>query len=524
MGLELVQELLLAPSLLQSPDSNIELGDRRQSARPGRVVVEVRGESIALADGAQQRVHLVAPPLPRVPRDNLVPAGVQQRKRVDRLHGLAEGAADLEQVGHAVHVGADVLARGVEQRRVEEDAVADLHGQRDVVLVEVVDELLAPVGHVPLLEGLREREQPRRPALGRDVDVRHGALQREELAGDVHRPRDLGGPLGRLEPQVVVAVADLGLGAGAYVVHLRRDAVAPAQPGRGNKPQERVRVVLSKRPRVREGVLAERVPDAVVAPRGGEVVALRDAPRALALDDGVEGPVGPLEDGPVAEEALGHEHAGPAVQHAVPLVLQGGALRGAHGGEGGWQGVDGHVVVDCRREGVLLARRVLRADGGEVVQGGRLFEGEEAPHGTRCPRGRIPHHLLCCCCCCCGCHGVVDMLFFDGDSSIIFNGRGEDRFDICMPWTSHRGCPWAGVLVDLILFGPHLLLLGCCWLPHLVSTLGPGPVLRGAVRLLIDLGALRRLQPAIRSLDDARTTVCGFAILSCSQLKMVMVS
>jgi hypothetical protein len=61
--------------------------------------------------------------------------------------------------------------------------------------------------------------------------MRHRTLEREQLARNLGRDRELRACRGSLETEVVVAMADLGCSAGLHDVDLAGDAVCGAEPG-----------------------------------------------------------------------------------------------------------------------------------------------------------------------------------------------------------------------------------------------------------------------------------------------------
>lgn len=211
-----------------------------------------------------------------------IPTAFHQRHRIDALHRLPKRTADLQQIRRSTEIRRLVRPRGVEQRRIEEYAIAPFQRQRDIVPLEEFAKLPPPAGEKPGLEELTEREQPGRPARARHVAVRDGALQRQELAREVRGPGEQRARLVFLEAQMVVAMGALRDTAGPDDVHLRRHAVTGAQPGGADEGEPRVGVVLHEGDGVLERVLAERVPDPVVGSARGEVVSFL-LPRRLLL-------------------------------------------------------------------------------------------------------------------------------------------------------------------------------------------------------------------------------------------------
>lgn len=174
----------------------------------------------------------------------------------------------------------------MEQGRVEKDSIALLQRNADPVFVKVVLKLLDAICDEPFLELLRKGQEPGRTAFQGHIGVRDGALQRQKLARDLHGFGVSRAGFGRLEAQVVVAMADLWLSSGLDYVDLRGDLVGGAEPGFADPRKPWVGVVLDERLRVSLGVLLEGVPDARVVARRGEVVAFAAGRQRFGIDDG----------------------------------------------------------------------------------------------------------------------------------------------------------------------------------------------------------------------------------------------
>jgi len=116
------------------------------------------------------------------------------------------------------------------------------------------------------------------------VPVRDRSLQGERRGEAVDVGRVAGGLLLGHEAEVVVAMGGLRRAAGVDDVHLRRDLVTGTQPRHRYQVQDVVGIVVDERPRVVERQLLQSVPDAVVGPGLGEVVAGRHAAPALVVD------------------------------------------------------------------------------------------------------------------------------------------------------------------------------------------------------------------------------------------------
>src|SRR5271155_1038170 len=84
---------------------------------------------------------------------------------------------------------------------------------------------------------------------------------------------------------MIVAVRDLRRAARIDNVELRGDLVGWPEPGLAHKRDDRVAIVGGKDRWVAQAQLLERVPDAVIGARLGEMIAPADIAQALFLDD-----------------------------------------------------------------------------------------------------------------------------------------------------------------------------------------------------------------------------------------------
>src|SRR6266851_4751411 len=146
--------------------------------------------------------------------------------------------------------------------------------------------------------------------------LRHGALQAKHGRELVRVPRELRGLGVRGEPEVVVAMHALRRAARVDHVDLRGDLIARPEPGAACGRDEVVGVVGREHLRRAQGQLLQRVPDPVVLPGLGEVVACGAARRPLAGDDRLELPRGPVDDADVTERTGQHHDAGAVEQGA----------------------------------------------------------------------------------------------------------------------------------------------------------------------------------------------------------------
>ena len=237
----------------------LQQGALGQRGQPADVLVEVEvaGERVALGGAA---IALVSD-------DRVGPGGATGPQHgvdrlghlgpVDGLHRPAERRAHLEQVRHPLHVGGDVVAGPVEQRRVEERGVALRERQLDVALGEERPELRQPPGQVAggVLVGVGQVH--RRTALHRHVGVGDRTLQGQHRGEQVDVGGVAGGDLVGQEAEVVVAVRVLGLAAGADDVDLGGHLVARAEPGAADQRQDVVAVVVDEGAGVADGELLQ---------------------------------------------------------------------------------------------------------------------------------------------------------------------------------------------------------------------------------------------------------------------------
>ena len=102
------------------------------------------------------------------------------------------------------------------------------------------------------------------------------ALKREHGRETV----DVGGKtldrVGRLKAEMIVAMRNLGRAARIDDVELRGDLIGGAEPGFAHKRDDRIAVIGGERGGVAQAELLERVPDAVVCARFGEMIAPAD--------------------------------------------------------------------------------------------------------------------------------------------------------------------------------------------------------------------------------------------------------
>ena len=118
---------------------------------------------------------------------------------------------------------------------------------------------------------------------------------------------------------MIVAVDGLGRAARIDHVDLRRDLVARAEPGVAHGRDDVVGVIGREDIRRAQCQLLQRVPDPVVLPGLGEMIARGAARGPLAGDDRLELLGGTVDDAEVAERTGEHDDARAVVQCADQL-------------------------------------------------------------------------------------------------------------------------------------------------------------------------------------------------------------
>ena len=253
-----------------------------------------------------------------------LPRLLHQRQRIYTLHRLPKRRRHLDKIGTALNIQRLVLARSVEESRRKEQGIAFLQRQRNVSLQKVLIELLPPVRHETRPKPLAKRQQPRRPTLQRHVRMRNRPLQRKQPTRIVHRlrpPRHI--PL-RLEPEVVIPMADLRLPARLHDIQLRRDPVRGAQVCFADEAEERVGVVFDEGFRVLKAVFRKRVPDPAISRSRREVVPFGSIRFSqFSFDDCCKSRVGAVQHVHIREEVLQNIHSRSIVEHVEELVSQG---------------------------------------------------------------------------------------------------------------------------------------------------------------------------------------------------------
>ena len=163
-----------------------------------------------------------------------------------------------------------------------------------------------------------------------------------------------------LEAHVIVAMGDLRLAARIDDIELRGDLIAGPEPRLADERDDRVAVIVGEGGRIGEAEFFECVPDAVVRPGLGEMVAASCVAAVLCLNHRPEMRVRRLDrfeicEGPAKGDdagALGHRFH-PLRHH---LLAAFGRSRGAADGVAV---VDQHVRDDVARERIV--RRIDRA-------------------------------------------------------------------------------------------------------------------------------------------------------------------
>ncbi len=137
---------------------------------------------------------------------------------------------------------------------------------------------------------------------------------------------DVGGKaldrLRRLEAKMIVAMRDLSRAAGIDDVELRSDLIGRPEPGLAHQRDDCVAIIGREDRGVAQAELLERVPDAVVGARLGEMVAAADIARALFLDDRPVMRIGLVDRGMVGERVADDDDAGAVGQRLDPFRHQ----------------------------------------------------------------------------------------------------------------------------------------------------------------------------------------------------------
>ncbi len=159
---------------------------------------------------------------------------------------------------------------------------------------------------------------------------------------------DVGGKaldrLGRLEAEMIVAMRNLRRAARIDDVELRGDLIRWAEPCLADRRDDRVAVVGGERGGVAQAELLERVPDAVVCARLGEMIAAADVASAFILDDRPEMIVCGVDCSCIGERAANGDDARSVGQRLDPFGHQFLAGLGRSGGAARLEAVvDKHV-------------------------------------------------------------------------------------------------------------------------------------------------------------------------------------
>ncbi len=139
-------------------------------------------------------------------------------------------------------------------------------------------------------------------------------------------------------------------------VELRGDLIRRAEPGFACERDHRVAVIGGEGGRVLETQLFERIPDAVVGARLGEMIAAADVALTLFLDDRPKMSVGLIDRARVGERAANGDDAGPVGQRLDPFRHDFLAGLGRRGDAAHFEAVvDGHVRHDVPGERIIGA-------------------------------------------------------------------------------------------------------------------------------------------------------------------------
>ncbi len=123
-----------------------------------------------------------------------------------------------------------VLARGMEQCRVEEHGVALFHRALNEVLLERLGKIGPAIRRISGAVELGKRQKFRRTGFDPHVDMCQPSLERHERRQVMHMGGIASHGFGRLEPKVVIPVRPLWLSTRMHKVHLRRHLVVWPKP------------------------------------------------------------------------------------------------------------------------------------------------------------------------------------------------------------------------------------------------------------------------------------------------------
>ena len=158
----------------------------------------------------------------------------------------------------------------------------------------------------------------------------------------------------RLEAHVVVAMGNLRVAARIDDVELRGDLIEGPEPGLADEGDRRIAVIGAEDGRVGETQLLQRVPDAVIRARLGEMIAAIGVAPVLLLDHRPKARVRCLDRRKIGESAADHDDAGPIAHRLDPFGhhLLAGLCRGS-GSPHRLAVVDQDVRDDIAGEGIV---------------------------------------------------------------------------------------------------------------------------------------------------------------------------
>ena len=155
---------------------------------------------------------------------------------------------------------------------------------------------------------------------------------------------------------MIVAVCDLSRAARIDDVELRSDLIRGPKPCLAHQRDDRVAIIGREDRRVAQAQLLERVPDAVIGARLGEMIAAAHVARALFLDNRPVMRVGLIDRGVVGERVADDDDAGAVRKGVDPFGQQFLAGLGRSGGFARLEPViDEHVRHDVAGEGIIGA-------------------------------------------------------------------------------------------------------------------------------------------------------------------------
>ncbi len=173
----------------------------------------------------------------------------------------------------------------------------------------------------------------------------------------------------RLKAKVIVAMRALRRAAGVHHVQLGGHLIVRAKPSLGDQGKKGVAVVPGKVFWIAQAVLFKAVPDAVIGPRLGEMIAAACAAAVLLIDHRAEHGAGAVNHGVIGFSGL-QDHDARTVQQGIgPFRHQRLAFdRVVDCGVQGAAIIDQHVLLHIGGKRIIGQIGLAAAMGGKVRQ------------------------------------------------------------------------------------------------------------------------------------------------------------